>query len=220
MFVLDKEAGPWDVALGSECLACYTDGYYYLAILGEISDTYASVTFDANRGFKHKDAPASGKTMMAPLSDICNVSWGIQNLDAEYTGRIIKVYSTCVFMKQLEDGRLVIYEDGDKDLEHKITYDCLRFFSPAEPFFPAAAEVAASVTGRKSTDLNTLRQRLMQSIDRGLGIAKGGDYEVLAARFMCRPMPPGDSFWMACTIASLPLLSHLRARSMFGRRTR
>lgn len=187
MFVLDKEAGPWDVALGSECLACYTDGYYYLAILGEISDTYASVTFDANRGFKHKDAPASGKTMMAPLSDICNVSWGIQNLDAEYTGRIIKVYSTCVFMKQLEDGRLVIYEDGDKDLEHKITYDCLRFFSPAEPFFPAAAEVTASVTGRKSTDLNTLRQRLMQSIDRGLGIAKGGDYEVFGRTVYVSP---------------------------------
>ena len=192
-FILDENTNPWDLSLGCECYAMGYDGYYYLAVLHEMNEFYAKVTFDANRGLKRTDAP-SGNTEWVPLNDICNVSWGIRNLRMEYCGRILKMYEACTFGGQLPDGRLLVYEGGDTGLDKKTTYDCLRLACPPDPFYPYAAQVIAAVTGRKALDKETLRARLIARLDSAFGIAAGGEYELFGRTIRISTMPARKKF--------------------------
>ncbi|MDL2237821.1 hypothetical protein LJC56_08350 [Christensenellaceae bacterium OttesenSCG-928-K19] len=146
MFVLDYDAGRFDVFPGCECYARYADGYYYNGVLNKLEGISGEVSFHPNRGkrFKHLDAPV-GVTALVPMNDIVNLSWGICNfgIQANYSGQ----YYGCNVGEVAADGRLHItyLEDG---MEDSLTYDFLRLLEDEPiPMYPAAFALAKSFYG-------------------------------------------------------------------------
>lgn len=190
MFVLDETAGPWDLKLGDECYAMSgEDAYFYLGVLYEINGLYAKVTFDPNRGSNHQKsgAPPTGTTRWVPLNDVCNVSWGIGNFYKERYGHILKQYYPCSFGKQLPDGRLLVYDDGDTDLNQKTTYDMLRLYcAKPDAIAPSAVAIHASVNGEVFDDFNArvagMQAKIRLQIDEALGVDSDEEYALFGGR--------------------------------------
>ncbi len=149
MFTLEQNARKFDIKLGEECAARFSDGFYYNGVITEINDLYGKITFMANciKPSKRLAAP-SNVTEWVPLNDIVNLSWGLQNLQSECKFR--GDYVDCRVLEQTPKGRIRVYYDSD-GFDDDVYYDHVRLLRGPVSFYPSAALVTASV---KNIELN------------------------------------------------------------------